>query len=278
MIRAPRSWASRMTSGPATTRLSLLAKATVLPASKAAQVPFETSTSDNRRDHDPDFRVAHDAGDPLGTHEQLDLARAYPTSRGSEAPLGVGYDDPAGPRTAPPPAPSGGEALRWAERATARNAPPEPPITSSVLRPILPVEPSMATFSAVPDMRRFSSNGGTRRSSPAATSGIMWTDLGTRPLYAPPPPAATRSPPAARVALALPVPRSARTLAKPVPPRSPNRGFFLPGRGGRLQAPGSGDRMEGKRANARTPEKRAWTERSRTAETPRPRTQIAQQR
>ncbi len=39
MIRAPRRWASSVTKGPATTMVSLFARATVLPASTAAQVP-----------------------------------------------------------------------------------------------------------------------------------------------------------------------------------------------------------------------------------------------
>ena len=38
--------------------------------------------------------------------------------------------------------------LPWADSATARSA-PEAAITSSVLRPMLPVEPRMATFLAV---------------------------------------------------------------------------------------------------------------------------------
>ena len=135
--------ASRVTSGPATTRLSLLAKATVLPASRAAQVPCRPALPTMADTTMSTSGSAHHAGNASGpTSNSVSWGRPDQSCRaaaaGSVATIQRGLTARA--------CSSSSARLRWAVRATARSRPSEAAITSSVLRPMLPVEPRMATL------------------------------------------------------------------------------------------------------------------------------------
>ena len=137
------SSASRMTSGPATTRLSLLARATDLPASKAAQVPCRPALP----------TIAESTMSISGSP----TARAIPSGPASNSTPSGKVDRsicPAFSRSVMMIQRGWNSAacswskstLLWAERTRAHNSPPELAITSSAFRPMLPVEPRTATF------------------------------------------------------------------------------------------------------------------------------------
>ena len=131
--------------------------------------PLQTGAAHNRRNHRVHLRVGRHAVDAVGTDEQFGFwGQAGPivplaAAVGSVATIQRGFRIRA--------CCSSRARLLWAVRATARNIPSEDEMTSIVLRPMLPVEPRIATFLAVPGMRRFSSDSGT----------------GTPPLYPRPP-------------------------------------------------------------------------------------------
>ena len=109
--------ASRVTSGPATTRLSLLARATVLPASRAAQVPSSPARptiAETRRRPPP--RPPPGSRPRARRAPRPPAAAPRPVVRGGR--LRVGHHDPARPR---PTAPAAAKQLRVACR------PPAPP-------------------------------------------------------------------------------------------------------------------------------------------------------
>ena len=135
---------ARVTSGPPTTRLSLLAKATVLPASKAAQVPRRPALPTMAETTMSTSGVGGQPGDSLGPDEQFDAGRQcrpiLPAGRRR-----VGHHDLA--RAGQPgPAAAAGRCCCGPKAPPPAVVPPEAAITSSVLRPMLPVEPNTATL------------------------------------------------------------------------------------------------------------------------------------
>ena len=84
-----------MTSGPAMTSVSLLATATVLPASRAAQVPARPGRADDGGDDDVHLGVAGHAGDAVGAGQEFGAAEARAVGLGGG--VGVGQRDPARP-------------------------------------------------------------------------------------------------------------------------------------------------------------------------------------
>ena len=143
---APRSAASCVTSGPAMTSVSLLARATVFPASSAAQVLRKPGAADDGGQHDVDFGRRRDLLEPLLADQHLGaFGEAVPSEvvgrplrrwqRSSEGEI-AGLVRPAR------------SSRRWAERAMARSRPSLAAITSSALVPMLPVEPRTAMLRA----------------------------------------------------------------------------------------------------------------------------------
>ena len=94
----PRVGGQAMTSGPATTSVSLLANAMRLPAARAAQVLAQTGTADNGR-HDESISEPGDGFPraPVQFDQDLHSPRQRPPPVGR--PVAVGRHDPAG-RTA----------------------------------------------------------------------------------------------------------------------------------------------------------------------------------
>ena len=132
-----------MTSGPPTTRLSLLARATVLPASSGRPGAPQARTADDGRNHDVHLADRPPIGDGLRADQQFyDLGRQTDQSCRA-AGCRIGHDDPPGPNCLGLPQ----QQLRCCDGPTdprARSVPPDAAITSSVLRPMLPVEPRTA--------------------------------------------------------------------------------------------------------------------------------------
>ena len=132
-----------MTSGPAITSVSLLAKATVLPASTAAHVlrrPAAPTMAETTRSTSGDRTRSSSASGPM--------ASRVPAGRSATA-------RPAAAAASATTTQLGRQAracstracvLRLAASRNGTNRPCDAAITSNVLTPTLPVEPSTATF------------------------------------------------------------------------------------------------------------------------------------
>ena len=81
-IVAPRLFASAMTSGPATTSVSLFASATVLPASSAAQVPSRPAAAHDRRQDAVGRGVGHHPRDAIPPLKNLGRRPSEPGGHG----------------------------------------------------------------------------------------------------------------------------------------------------------------------------------------------------
>ena len=95
-ICVPRARASSMTSGPATTSVSLLARATILPASRAAQVPRNPTAPTIALKTRSVSRVLHHPDDAVQARQNLD-ARAAQLAFGQRSQLGIGEGDESRP-------------------------------------------------------------------------------------------------------------------------------------------------------------------------------------
>ena len=124
------------------TSVSLFARATVFPASSAAQVPRRPSAADDGRQHDIDFRQPHNLVPSPIVQSATSFPAARPTSRSGRPPPRPWRRQIAATTAAP----AGNSSLRCRcpERATICSWPCELATTSIVLRPMLPVEPRRA--------------------------------------------------------------------------------------------------------------------------------------
>src|SRR5262245_39526450 len=161
--RPPRSATSDITSSPATTSVSLLARATVLPASRAAHVhriPAAPTTAETTTSTSGDW-----------TRRATSSGRVRNSTPGSNSP---GSPSPSTSATH-----SGRNRAAWAKRSSRRdradspttsNRSGRPEITSSVLVPIDPVEPRTTTRG-----RRGRPVGGAGAARGSVTTGIAET-------------------------------------------------------------------------------------------------------
>ena len=143
-ICVPRARASSMTSGPATTSVSLLARATILPASSAAQVPRRPTAPTIALKTRSVSRVLNHPDDAVQARQDLD-ARAAQLAFDQRSQLGIGQRDESRPMRDGLLEPSSSSG-QWALKPHALSrAPPSCSITLMALRPIEPVEPRITT-------------------------------------------------------------------------------------------------------------------------------------
>ena len=141
-ILPPVRSASRITSGPAITSVSLLASATVLPASRADQVlrsPAAPTMAETTRSTSAACTRSSSASGPT--------ASRVPGGRpdGSTAAAASGSTTTTHRGRQARACATRASTLRLAASRNGTKRPPEAAITSSVLLPMLPVEPSTAT-------------------------------------------------------------------------------------------------------------------------------------
>ena len=168
--RTPRSRAAPVTTSPATTSTSLLAKAISLPALIAASVGPQSERADQRRHDQLGRRMSRRPRSRPRVREELRLARWTEPALSSPASSAVATETSSGRwrRTCA----DKRSRLRPAAIATTRKRSGKRLTTSSVVTPTEPVEPRIAIVFSLPlELQCAASSVIRRRKRPSAISG-----------------------------------------------------------------------------------------------------------